>query len=44
LSTITKAMNAIKASNLTPDKKREELDKLQQLRIKLAESARGYLG
>ena len=44
LSTITKAMNAIKASNMTPDKKREELDKLQQLRIKLAESTRGYLG
>ena len=44
LSTITKAMNAIKASNLTPDKKREELDKLQQLRIKLAGSVRGYLG
>ena len=44
LSTITKAMNAIKASNMPPDKKREELDKLQQLRIKLAESTRGYLG
>ena len=44
LGTITKAMNAIKASNMTPDKKREELDKLQQLRIKLAESTRGYLG
>jgi hypothetical protein len=44
LGTITKAMNAIKASSMTPDKKREELDKLQQLRIKLAESARGYLG
>ena len=44
LGTITKAMNAIKASDMTPDKKREELDKLQQLRIKLAQSARGYLG
>lgn len=44
LNTITKAMNAIKASNLSPDKKREELDKLQKLRIKLAESTRGYLG
>ena len=44
MSNITKAMNAIKASNLTPDKKREELDKLQQLRIKLAGSVRGYLG
>jgi len=44
LNNITKAMNAIKASSLTPDKKREELDKLQKLRIKLAESTRGYLG
>ena len=44
LNNITKAMNAVKASNMTPDKKREELDKLQKLRIKLAESTRGYLG
>jgi hypothetical protein len=36
-------MNAIKASGMTPDKKREMLDKMQALRIKVAESIRGLL-
>lgn len=43
LTKVTQAMNAIKASGMTPDKKREMLDKMQALRIKIAESIRGML-
>ena len=43
MSKITQAVNAIKASNMTPDEKRERLDALQDLRIRLATSVRGGL-
>jgi hypothetical protein len=43
LGSITKAMNAIKASNMTPEEKREQVDKLQKLRIEIAKNARSLL-
>jgi len=43
LGKITQAMNAIKASTLSADEKREQLDKLQALRIQIAKSVRGVL-
>ena len=43
MNKITQAMNAIKASSMTPSEKREQLDKLQDLRIKIAASVRGLL-
>jgi hypothetical protein len=43
LGEITKAMNAVKASNMEPDKKRALLDRLQGMRIKIAESYRKLL-
>lgn len=43
MSKITQAANAVKASNMSPDDKRERLDRLQELRIKLAASVRGGL-
>ena len=43
LGKITQAMNAIKASTLSADEKREQLDKLQALRIQIAKSVRGAL-
>jgi hypothetical protein len=43
MSKITQAINAIKASSMTADEKRERLDALQDLRIRLATSVRGVL-
>lgn len=43
LQKVTQAMNAIKASGLTPEEKREQLDKLQKLRIRIAEIGRGAI-
>jgi len=43
LAKVTQAINAVKASNMSPDEKRESLDRLQQLRINLAASVRGAL-
>ena len=43
LGKITQAMNAIKASTLSADEKREQLDKLQALRIQIANAVRGAL-
>lgn len=43
LGKVTQAMNAIKASSLSPDEKREQLDKLQALRIQIAKNMRGAL-
>jgi hypothetical protein len=43
LGSITKAINAIKASNMAPDEKREQLDKMQKLRIEIAKNMRGLL-
>jgi hypothetical protein len=43
MSKITQAVNAIKASSMTADEKRERLDALQDLRIRLATSVRGVL-
>jgi hypothetical protein len=40
---ITQAMNAVKASSMTPDEKRATLDRLQRLRIKIADTMRGVL-
>jgi hypothetical protein len=40
---ITQAMNAVKASNMTPDEKRATLDRLQRLRIKIADTMRNVL-
>ena len=40
---ITQAMNAVKASSMTPDEKRAALDKLQRLRIKIADTMRNVL-
>jgi len=40
---ITQAMNAVKASNMTPDEKRAALDRLQKLRIKIADTMRNVL-
>jgi polyhydroxyalkanoate synthesis regulator phasin len=40
---ITQAMNAVKASNMTPDEKRAALDNLQKLRIKIAGTMRNVL-
>jgi polyhydroxyalkanoate synthesis regulator phasin len=40
---ITQAMNAVKASAMTPDEKRATLDNLQRLRIKIADTMRGVL-
>jgi len=40
---ITQAMNAVKASAMTPDEKRATLDKLQRLRIKIADTMRNVL-
>ena len=44
LNNIAKAMNAIKASSMPPDEKREQLDKLQQVRINYAKAIRGVVG
>lgn len=44
MAAVTKAMNAIRASSMSPDEKREQLDKMQRLRIKLAEVGREVLG
>ena len=43
LGKITQAINAVKASSLSPEQKREQLDKLQAIRIKIASSMRGVL-
>jgi len=43
LSKITQAMNAVKASSMTPDEKRATLDRLQKLRIRIADTMRGVL-
>jgi hypothetical protein len=43
LAKVTQAVNAVKASSMSPDEKRESLDRLQQLRIALAASVRGAL-
>lgn len=43
LGKITQAMSAVKASGLSPEQKREQLDKLQAIRIKLASGMRGAL-
>jgi hypothetical protein len=43
MSKITQAVNAIKASSMTAAEKRERLDALQDLRIRLASSVRGFL-
>jgi hypothetical protein len=43
MNKITQAVNAVKASSMAPDEKRERLDRLQQLRIRLASSVRGAL-
>ena len=40
MTLVTQAMNAVKASNLPPDQKREKLDELQALRIKIATNIR----
>ncbi len=40
MTLITQAMNAVKASNLSPDQKRAKLDELQALRIKIATNIR----
>jgi hypothetical protein len=40
---ITQAMNAVKASNMTPDEKRAALDRLQKLRIRIAGTMRNVL-
>jgi hypothetical protein len=36
-------MNAVKASSMTPDEKRATLDRLQKLRIRIADTMRGVL-
>ena len=43
LTKITQAMNAVKASNMSPDEKRATLDRLQKIRIKIADTMRGVL-
>jgi hypothetical protein len=43
LAKITQAMNAVKASNMSAAEKREQLDKLQKIRIMIAQSVRGVL-
>ena len=43
LAKITQAMNAVKASSMTPDEKRATLDRLQKLRIRIADTMRGVL-
>jgi hypothetical protein len=43
LTKITQAVNAVKASNMSPEEKRESLDRLQQLRINIAANVRGAL-
>ena len=43
LGKITQAINAVKASNLTPEQKRVQLDKLQAMRINVASSLREAL-
>jgi len=43
LAKITQAMNAVKASNMPPEEKREQLDKLQKIRIMIAQSVREVL-
>ena len=40
MTLVTQAMNAVKASNLPSDQKREKLDELQALRIKIATNIR----
>jgi hypothetical protein len=40
---ITQAMNAVKASSMSPDEKRAALDRLQKLRIKIADTMRNVL-
>jgi len=41
MATITKAEMAIKASNLSPQEKRDRLDQMRQLKIKIATSMKG---
>ena len=43
LAKITQAMNAVKASNMPPEEKRAQLDKLQKIRIMIAQSVREVL-
>jgi hypothetical protein len=43
LAKITQAMNAVKASNMSPEEKRAQLDKLQKIRIMIAQSVREVL-
>jgi hypothetical protein len=43
LNSLTHAMNAIKASNMTPEEKRTQLDRLQQIRINYAKAVREAL-
>jgi len=43
LAKITQAMNAVKASNMSAAEKREQLDKLQKIRIMIAQSVREVL-
>ena len=43
LGKITQAINAVKASGLSPEQKREQLDNLQSIRIKIASAMRGAL-
>jgi hypothetical protein len=40
MNMLTQAETAIKASNMEPEKKREELDKIRQVKIKFAASVR----
>jgi hypothetical protein len=41
MAVLTKTEAAIKASDMDPDQKREQLDKIRQIKIKLATSVRG---
>ena len=43
MNKITQAINAVKASNMPPAEKREQLEKLQNIRIQIASSVRGFL-
>ena len=43
LAKVTQAMNAVKASSMSPEEKRATLDRLQKLRIQIASSMRNVL-
>jgi hypothetical protein len=43
MNKITQAMNAVKASAMPPAEKREQLETLQNIRIQIASSVRGFL-